>query len=250
MDIIGSVYALKNPINGDIFYVGKTIKDLPRRLAQHISDSSFLCSSKDKLIYSIIEDLKSPEIVLLESVSFDPSETFDTRFSDCEKKWIKTISDSYKITNIIGNTKRRSQKNTQLSKLALETLISEVPKPVYEIEKDLNMPTTTLQKALKGSRGFPKKWLPILRLYVETKQYLLSGAIPHISSSKREVVEQVVKDFTKPTNQIKPQEQPKSNFTIDTRPKTLDQLKALCPPELKGFDRSEWIGKKRQEYGI
>jgi len=74
--------------------------------------------------------------------------------------------------------------------------------------------------------------------------------IPHIPPSKREVVEQVVKDFTKPTNEIKPKDQPKSNFAIDTRPKTLDQLKALCPPELKGFDRSEWIGKKRQEYGI
>lgn len=45
-------------------------------------------------------------------------------------------------------------------------------------------------------------------------------------------------------------EQPKSVPTTNCLPKTLDQLKALCPPELKGFDRSEWIGKKRQEYGI
>lgn len=33
-------------------------------------------------------------------------------------------------------------------------------------------------------------------------------------------------------------------------PKTLDELKALCPKELTGFDRSTWISQKRQEYGI
>lgn len=129
-------------------------------------------------------------------------------------------------------------------------LLEFVPHSISHIERDLGMPKTVLQKAIKGYRGLPKRWSLALKAYVETKQYLLSGAIPHIPPSKREVVEQVVKDFTKPTNQIKPQEQPKSNFAINTRPKTLDQLKALCPPELKGFDRSEWIGKKRQEYGI
>lgn len=46
----------------------------------------------------------------------------------------------------------------------------------------------------------------------------LEVPVKHIPPSKREVVEQVVKDFTKPTNEVKPKEQPKSNFTIDTRP--------------------------------
>ena len=132
----------------------------------------------------------------------------------------------------------------------IDKLLENVPNPISHIERDLGMPATVLQKSLKGKRNLPKKWAIALKSYVENKQYLLSGAIPHIPPSKREIVEQVVKDFTKPTNEIKPKDQPKSNFAIDTRPKTLDQLKALCPPELKGFDRSEWIGKKRQEYGI
>lgn len=34
------------------------------------------------------------------------------------------------------------------------------------------------------------------------------------------------------------------------RPKNLDELKSMCPPELKGLERSAWIGTKRQEYGI
>ena len=100
----------------------------------------------------------------------------------------------------------------------IDKLLENVPNPISHIERDLGMPATVLQKALRGKRNLPKKWAIALRLYVETKQYLLSGAIPHIPPSKREVVEQVVKDFTKPTNEIKPKEQPKSNFTIDTRP--------------------------------
>ena len=78
----------------------------------------------------------------------------------------------------------------------------------------------------------------------------LETPIKHIPPSKREIVEQVVRDFTKPTNEIKPKEQPKSNFTIDTRPKNLEELKSMCPPELTGLDKSAWVATKRQEYGI
>lgn len=38
-------------------------------------------------------------------------------------------------------------------------------------------------------------------------------------------------------------------FQIPT-PNTLDELKSMCPPDLKGFERSMWIAKKRVEYGI
>lgn len=50
-------------------------------------------------------------------------------------------------------------------------------------------------------------------------QFEPTSSVKHIPPSKMEVVEQVVKDLTKPTNEVKPKEQPKSNFTIDTRPK-------------------------------
>lgn len=35
-----------------------------------------------------------------------------------------------------------------------------------------------------------------------------------------------------------------------SNPKNLDELKALCPAELTGLDRSEWIRTERQKYGI
>jgi hypothetical protein len=75
-------------------------------------------------------------------------------------------------------------------------LLEFVPHSISHIERDLGMPKTVLQKAIKGYRGLPKRWSLALKAYVETKQYLLSGAISHISPSKREVVEQVVKEPT------------------------------------------------------
>jgi hypothetical protein len=41
-----------------------------------------------------------------------------------------------------------------------------------------------------------------------------------------------------------------TNECVPALPKTLDQIKALCPPDLTGLDRSQWIAKERQKYGI
>lgn len=60
----------------------------------------------------------------------------------------------------------------------------------------------------------------------------------------------VVKDLTQPTHSVSPEKQPKANFTINTAPKNLDELKALCPPELTGLERSAWISKNRVKYGV
>jgi hypothetical protein len=101
----------------------------------------------------------------------------------------------------------------------ISKLLENVPNPISHIERDLGMPATVLQKALKGNRDLPKKWAIALKFYVETKQYILSAGIPNIPPSKREVVEQVIKDFSKPTNEVKPKEQPKTNFTINANKK-------------------------------
>lgn len=71
-----------------------------------------------------------------------------------------------------------------------------------------------------------------------------SAEPPHASLAPK------VKNLTKPTNVLKPHEEAKTNFSIDTTPKTLDELKSLCPAELTGFDRSAWIANERQKYGI
>lgn len=63
----------------------------------------------------------------------------------------------------------------------------------------------------------------------------------------------VINDLTKSTNLVelkKPTGSEKSNFTVNTNPKTLDELKAMCPPELTGFESSNWIGTERQKYNL
>lgn len=60
----------------------------------------------------------------------------------------------------------------------------------------------------------------------------------------------VIKDLTKPTSVLNPQEPPKTNFSINTKPRTLDELKALCPHPEKSDERSNWVREERQKYGI
>lgn len=49
--------------------------------------------------------------------------------------------------------------------------------PIYEIERRLNMPPTTLQKVLKGTRGLPKKWNKVLEAYFLANKKVTSKSI-------------------------------------------------------------------------
>ena len=49
---------------------------------------------------------------------------------------------------------------------------------------------------------------------------------------------------------LKAQKTQKGIASNTYKPRSLDELKSLCPAELTGLDRSEWIRTKRMEYGI
>lgn len=66
---------------------------------------------------------------------------------------------------------------------------------------------------------------------------------------ENEGLKQQIQDLTKPTNEVTPIVQPTTNYVI-RRPKTLDELKLIVPEKLTGFDKSEWVAKIRQDYGI
>ncbi len=119
----------------------------------------------------------------------------------------------------------------------------EVYTPVKQIEQAIGMPNTTIQQVLTGSRSLPAKWVKPLR------KYFLENRDKDLPVSQAPKVK--VKDLTKPNVEVKPKVQPKSNYSVDTRkPKTLAELKALCPAHLKGFEKSEWISTERVKYGI
>lgn len=45
-----------------------------------------------------------------------------------------------------------------MNKDELIKLLEEVDTPIYQIESEIGMPKTTLQKAIKGQRDLPKRW--------------------------------------------------------------------------------------------
>ena len=49
--------------------------------------------------------------------------------------------------------------------------------PIYEIEKRLGMPPTTLQKVLSGNRELPKKWKNVLEAYFLANKKVTSKSI-------------------------------------------------------------------------
>ena len=71
--------------------------------------------------------------------------------------------------------------------------------PISKIEERLGMPPTTLQKVIKGTRKLPKKYEKVLEAYFVRK--------PEIK----------VEDLTKPNKEVKPKEQPKTNYVADNR---------------------------------
>lgn len=78
---------------------------------------------------------------------------------------------------------------------------------------------------------------------IDSMQYLTPASEIEVKPNK-------VKALTKITNALKPQEQPRTNYSINTAPKTLEELKSHCPKELTGLDRAAWISTERQKYGI
>lgn len=45
----------------------------------------------------------------------------------------------------------------------IKALLENIPTPIYKIEMELGMPATVLQKAIKGKRRLPKKWIIALK---------------------------------------------------------------------------------------
>lgn len=108
-----------------------------------------------------------------------------------------------------------------MDKNELIALLNYVSTPIYQIEINLGIPKTALQKAIKGERRLPKKWCLKLK---ETYS-------PKFS----------VKDLTTPTNVKEPQKQPKTNFTINNTPKQEKEM----PSGLDTAGRLKWFKEKK-----
>lgn len=83
---IGTIYYLRNPLDYEIFYVGKTEQGIKYRLGGHISDKHN--ESKYKLIREIIDAGKRPMIIPIEEIHIRTN--YDRYWYDIrEYYWIK-----------------------------------------------------------------------------------------------------------------------------------------------------------------
>lgn len=86
--------------------------------------------------------------------------------------------------------------------------------------------------------------------YVRDVKAPLRDDLDLTPAAKKEVKNIEIKDLPKTEVVLKPQEQPKTNFATNAKPKTLDELKSLCPFKENGAERSEWIRENRVKYNI
>lgn len=89
-------------------------------------------------------------------------------------------------------------------------------------------------------------------------KFLLRGEIPeqHLDNIRTVILEYgyeapvvakvKVQDANKQSQEVKPEETSKTNYTINT----IDQLKEICPKKLSGIDRNIWIEENRKQYGV
>lgn len=96
------VYVLKDPTqNNEIFYVGKTIKELKMRLSGHLSDSGG-DTEKGKRIQRILELGSKPEIEAIETIY---GTCYIDKIKNLEREhfWIKHyLRNGAPLTNIVG----------------------------------------------------------------------------------------------------------------------------------------------------
>lgn len=95
------IYVLKHPVTNEIFYVGKTTKDLRTRLSGHLSDSGD-GSEKGTYIKTIFETGEKPIIEAVETLH-GTCYLDKMKFSEREYYWMKYFKDKgCPLTNRIG----------------------------------------------------------------------------------------------------------------------------------------------------
>lgn len=103
------IYKLINPVNGSVFYVGKTVGELKTRLSSHLKDIE---SNRNKMevIQSILKEGLIPIIEEIESSTYKNDEEEKAALLR-EDFWIKEYSKKYDLTNGVGINNPRLLRN-------------------------------------------------------------------------------------------------------------------------------------------
>lgn len=95
------IYILKHPETGEVFYVGKTTKDLKTRLSGHLSDTG-LSTAKGQYLQKLFDAGLRPEIEAIETIH-GTCYIDKVKLSERELFWIKYFKNKgVELTNIAG----------------------------------------------------------------------------------------------------------------------------------------------------
>lgn len=157
---------------------------------------------------------------------------------------------------------------------SLKSLIQKHGLKAIEIEKECGLSQNSLSSIMSGKRKFPMKHKERLQAYCKAKEIgIILGSnaltfpysrgeqelqLPRMKSLgilvTSQTFEQDVTSVIILAERYKTELQElKADIEAKIKsgpPKNLAELKALCPKELEGFDKSQWISKERQKYGI
>ncbi len=134
--------------------------------------------------------------------------------------------------------------------------------PICNIEKELGMAKTTLQKALKyEDKKLPKKWVkPLINfckkrassqpennlIFHNIPKKELDTGEPELSSEIKYEPGLVIYDVEK--GNIPDHDEPK--MYKESPPNSIQQIKNMCPAELTGIRRTMWIEEQKEKYNI
>ena len=105
------IYKLINPIDNYVFYVGKTVMSLSKRLNAHIKDKEASKSKRETIDFILMNNL-SPIIELIESHTFN-NDYEERKALLMEDFWIREYSKKYNLCNSLNSPNPRLLSNYQ-----------------------------------------------------------------------------------------------------------------------------------------
>lgn len=130
-----------------------------------------------------------------------------------------------------------------------------------QLEKLIGLPENSLSGVLSGKKKLSRQSIIKIELWNKSEKpdplITLHKLLLKPGTPIREIIGDI--NFDKPTsaafdgakvNRVIQDEVSQWQEPKNDKPKNLDQLKLLCPKELTGFDRSEWIRNERLKYNI
>lgn len=133
---------------------------------------------------------------------------------------------------------------------------------VSAVEKVYNFPKNNLGKVISGKMELPEKWVKLFSQHFsrQDEEANWRSELKKIGDycKEKNIQPQQLIDWyetkNKPIPDFKPKntsnEPPKEEKPVESNVMTLQMIKDMCPKEITGWARSEWIEKKKEELGF